>query len=104
MQSVQNRRGTIAVTNTYDANGRVHLQQDPDGTHQFDYALNGTQVVSTNLKDPRGYVEHITFDAAGYPTSKTLAYGTPNAQTTTFVRGQDELVTQITDPMGRVTT
>ena len=104
MQTIQDRRGTLILTNTYDGNGRIHQQTNPDGTSTFDYTLDGGgNVTATNLTDPRGNIERIVFDSAGYPTSKTWAYGTPLAKTVSYVRGQDELITATTDALGRTT-
>jgi RHS repeat-associated protein len=43
------------------------------------------------------------FDAAGYLTSLTRANGTALAQITTYTRNAGELLTSITDPLGRTT-
>jgi len=108
LKTVQDRNGNIVVTNTYDqtfnSKHRILQQQTPDGTWAFAYTVDSSdKVTATNLTDPRGGTEHIEFDAAGYPVLKTRASGTAIAQTTTFTRGQDELVTSMTDPLGRVT-
>jgi len=106
MTSVIDRRGNTRMTNVYDTNGRVHTQTYFDGTFfQFDYTLGGNgKVTTTDATNERGYVTHMVFDAAGYTTAVTHAYGTALAQTTTRVRGQNELVTSTTDPLGRTTT
>lgn len=98
--TVTDRRGKVVVTiNTYDSEGRVVQQTLGDGAvYHWIYGSNYTDVT-----DPRNHVRHIVFDTAGYPLSVTRAYGTNIAQATTFVRGQDELVTLKTDSLGRQT-
>ena len=100
LNSVTDRRGNVVIAiNTYDGQGRVTKQTLGDGAvYHWTYGSNYTDVT-----DPRNHVRHIVFDAKGYPLSVTRANGTPIAQTTTFVRGQDELVTLKTDPLGRQT-
>lgn len=101
LQTVTDRRGNVVITiNTYDSQSRVVQQTLGDGAvYHWSYGSNYTDVT-----DPQNHVRHIVFDAQGYPSSVTRANGTSIAQTTTFVRGQDELVTQKTDPLGRQTT
>lgn len=107
MRTVVDRKGTTMVTNDYDVNTqRVQKQTypGPDGYYQFTYVLGGSgNVVTTDAMDTNGITEHLTYDAAGFPLTRTHAYGTPLAQTMTYVRGQDELITSQTDPLGRVT-
>ncbi|TLY51683.1 MAG: RHS repeat protein, partial [Gammaproteobacteria bacterium] len=89
MLTVQDRRGNIVTTNRYDANQRVSQQTLADGAlYQFAYTLSGTSVSATAVTRPNNAVHYLAFDAAGYPSSITDAYGTSLAQTTTFVRGQ----------------
>ena len=106
MKTVVDRSGNTVVTNDYYADQRVQKQTYPDGkTYQFAYTIGGNgKITSTDATDENNHVERFTFDAAGYPLSITHAYGTPLAQTTSYVRGQDELVTSMTDALGRVTT
>lgn len=96
------RRGNLVVTNTYDAAtpfNRVTQQTLPDGSYNFSYHSGYTDVT-----DPRGNVRHIVFDSKGYPISVTRANNNSTlAQTTTFVRGQNELITLKTDSLGRRT-
>ncbi len=105
MLTVVDRRGNTVTTNQYDANQRVKQQTLADSAvWKFSYTLSGSTVTATDVTRPNNEIDHYTFDAAGYPLTKTRAYGTPLAQTTTNVRGQQELVTSATDPFGRTTT
>src|SRR5207247_4214891 len=66
------------------------------------------KVIQGDVTDPRGDVRRLTFNAAGYLSTDTRAYGTPLAQTITYVRGTDlgeahNLVRRITDQLGRTT-
>ena len=104
MLTVVDRRTNTMVTNQYDSNNRVFLQTYPDSTsYHFAYTLAGNVVTATDVTDTRGNVKHLTFDAAGYPLTITKASGTALAQTTTYVRGQNELVTSMSDALSRVT-
>ncbi|RJQ92367.1 hypothetical protein D5S19_00970 [Amycolatopsis panacis] len=99
-------RGTVFSTNTYDANGRVTKQANADGTFfKIDYTTGAAgNVTETRLTDPRGTVRRLTFNAAGFTTSDTAAFGTPLAQTTTIARDPaSNVVTSTTDPLGRRT-
>jgi len=106
MQTMQDRRGTVWVTNQYDANGRVTKQTYADNTsYQFAYTTNSSNVVtSTAVTDPNGNQEQVAFDPiSSYPSSITEAYGTPLVQTTTFNREASGLVDNETDALGRTT-
>jgi len=102
MQTVIDRRGNTKVTNQYNSSGAVIQQTLPDGVYKWSYTVSGSRV-TTDITDPRNNVRHVTFDSSGYPTSVTSAYGKPIAQTTTYIRGQNELVTAKTDALGRQT-
>ncbi len=94
------------LTNTYDANGRVTLQTFVDGTTwQYAYTLDANgQVTQTDVTNPRGFVERLTFDTAGYPLSSTPAFGTSLAQTTSYSRDTTtHRPTRITDALARHT-
>ena len=103
MQTVIDRRGNTKVANQYTSNGGVIQQTLPDGVYKWSYTVSGSTVTATDITDPQGNVRHVTFDSAGYPTSVTSAYGKPIAQTTTYTRGQNELVTAKTDALNRRT-
>ncbi|MET3653896.1 RHS repeat-associated core domain-containing protein [Dyella japonica] len=107
MLTMQDRRGTVWVTNQYDANGRTTKQTYADNTsNQFAYNLDANKkVTSTIVTDPNGHQQQIVFDpTSGYPSSVTAAYGTSLAQTTTFVREASGLVDSATDALGRTTS
>lgn len=107
MLTMQDRRGNVWVTNQYDTNGRVIKQTLTDGAaYQFAYSTDsGNQVTATTVTDPLGNQEKLSFDSVShYPVSDTHAYGTPLAQTTTYVRESSGLMDSITDELGRVTT
>ncbi|MET9259497.1 RHS repeat-associated core domain-containing protein [Amycolatopsis sp. NPDC004079] len=99
-------RGTVYSANTYDANGRVTKQTNADGTFfTIDYTTGAAgNVTETRLTDPRGTVRRLTFNAAGFTTSDTAAFGTPLAQTTTITRDPtSNAVTSTTDALNRRT-
>lgn len=99
-------RGSVYSTNTYDANGRVAKQTNVDGTFfKIDYVTGSSgNVTETRLTDPRGNVRRLTFNAAGFATSDTAAFGTPLAQATTIARDPaSNVVTSVTDALGRRT-
>ncbi|HKY23088.1 MAG TPA: kelch repeat-containing protein [Vicinamibacterales bacterium] len=107
MLTVKDPRGIVYLTNEYDPAGRVIRQTQADsGTFQFDYTIDGTGTITqTDVTDPRGTVRRIVFNGAGYTLSDTRAFGTPLAQTTTYVRqANTNLPLSITDSLGRKTT
>ncbi|HET9387218.1 MAG TPA: RHS repeat-associated core domain-containing protein, partial [Gemmatimonadales bacterium] len=104
--TIKDARGIVFLTNHYDGNGRVDLQTQADNTtFQFAYTLDAQgRVTQTDLTDPRGFVRRVTYDpAAGYLLTDTAALGTPLARTTTLVRNSNNLVTRVTDGLGRNT-
>ena len=105
LDTITDARGYVVADNTYNGAGQVTNQTSANGgTYQFAYASisGGTQ---TTVTDPLGDESQFDFDANNYETSQTLAYGTPDAQTTTLTRGPtSQFVTQTTDPLGRVTS
>src|SRR5439155_404765 len=105
--TVKDARGIVWLKNmTYDAKVRVTRQTFVDDTfYDFAYTLDANgKVIQTDVTNPRGYVRRVTFNAAGYVMTDTQAYGIPAlAQTTTYVRGVDNLITSMTDALGRVT-
>lgn len=106
MLSLQDRRGNLQVTNQYDANGRVTQQTYADHTsYQFAYTTDSNNnVAATTITDPNGNQEQVAFDpVSGYPSSDTRAYGTPLAQTTSYVREPSGLLDSMTDALGRTT-
>ncbi|WP_284384661.1 DUF6531 domain-containing protein, partial [Dyella flava] len=106
MLTMRDRRGTVWVTNQYDTNGRVVQQTYADNTsYQFAYTTNSSNVVTaTTVTDPNGNQEQLAFDpVSSYVASDTRAYGTPLAQTTTYVREPSGLIDSETDALGRTT-
>ncbi|CAJ3476360.1 RHS repeat-associated core domain protein [Burkholderia pseudomallei] len=106
MQTMQDRRGHVWVTNQYDANGRVTKQTYADTTfYQFVYTTDSNNnVTATTVTDPNGNQEQVAFDSvSGYPSSDTRGYGTSLAQTTTFNREPSGLVDSVTDALNRTT-
>ena len=107
MLTMQDRRGNIWVSNQYDSNGRVIQQTFADQTnYHFAYATDSSgSVTATTVTDPNGHQEQVTFDPVSkYPLTDIYAYGTPLAQTTTYVREASGLVDSVTDALGRTTT
>jgi RHS repeat-associated protein len=102
---VTDKRGNMAIQNTYDANGRVSQQQLADGSiWKFSYVLNPAgNVTQTTVTDPRGYQRQHTFNAYGYPTQTILAIGKPEQQTITTTYNAANLPLQVTDALGRQT-
>jgi RHS repeat-associated protein len=106
MATAKDARGVVYLTNTYDANNRVSKQVLGDGgTYQFTYVTDAADhLTETRLTDQRGTVRRVTYNAQGYSTSDTTAYGTSLAQTTTLTRDPvSNLPTSTTDPLGRRT-
>lgn len=105
MLTVKDRRGTIMVTNEFDANGRVSRQTLADGgIFAFAYTLDANgKVTQTDIIDPRGNVERKQFNAVGYLTGRTAALGKPEQQTIAYTRNAANFVTMATDALGRMT-
>ncbi len=105
MLTLKDARGIVYLTNEYDGNGRVIRQTQADATtYQFAYTLDGAgRVAQTDITNPRGYVDRLTFNTSGYPTSHVEAVGTAQERTTTFARRTDNLLESTTDPLNRRT-
>jgi RHS repeat-associated protein len=106
MRTARNPRNITYVTNDYDANGRVTLQTQADGTtYHFGYALDSNgRVIQTDVTNPRTFVRRLTFNASGYVLTDIKAFGTSIAQTTTFERqAGTNLPLTVTDPLNRKT-
>jgi YD repeat-containing protein len=104
MLTIKDARGSIVLTNHYDANGRVDLQTYPDSsTTQFAYTVGGSgNVTQTDATDRRGNVRRVQFDANGYITSDTFALGKTEQQTYTFsYQSGTNFLTDATDAAGR---
>ncbi len=107
MLSIKNPRGIVYVTNEYDSKGRVIRQTHADGgIYTFTYTLDTHgKVTQTLIIDPLGHKRLVTFNADGYTTTDTAAYGTSLAQRTSYARlSGSNLVANIVDALGRRTT
>ncbi|HEV8545517.1 MAG TPA: IPT/TIG domain-containing protein, partial [Candidatus Limnocylindrales bacterium] len=106
MKTLKDARLITFLTNDYDANGRVQKQTQADGsTYLFAYTTDANgKVVQTDVTDPRSIVRRLTYDAAGFSLTDTRAFGTAQAETTTYVRqASGSLPTSVTDALGRRT-
>jgi RHS repeat-associated protein len=107
MRTARNPRNIVYINNDYDANGRVSLQTQADGTtYQFAYTLDSNgRVIQTDVTNPRGFVRQMTFNASGYVLTDTRAFGTPIAQAMTYERqAGTSLPLSVTDALNRKTT
>ncbi|MFD8970685.1 RHS repeat-associated core domain-containing protein [Streptomyces sp. NPDC059568] len=100
-------RGITYMANTFDADGRVREQTLTEGAkYTFDYTKTGTgvgRVTSASVTEPGGAVRRVEFDADGYGTSDTQAYGSTLARKTVYQRGSYHRIDAVTDPYGRRT-
>lgn len=106
MTSITDPKGIMYLTNKYDSNGRVIEQTQADGsTYEFSYTLDANnQVTRTDITDPRGDTRRTSFNKDGYPTSDTVALGTPQEQTTTYnLQTGTNFLLSAADSLGRVT-
>jgi RHS repeat-associated protein len=107
MRTIRDPRNIVYLTNDYDANGRVQTQTQADSTtYQFAYTLDANgKVIQTDVTNPRGFVRRLTFNGSGYALTDTRAFGTPLAQTMTYVRqAGTNLLLSVTDALNRKTT
>ena len=117
MTSIIDPRNITYLTNQYDSSNRVIKQTQADnGTYMFNYTTDGSgNITETDVTDPNGNVRKVAFNTpptnpsgfitGGSSSSVTYAYGTPQAATYTksYQTGTD-LLTSVTDPLGRVTS
>ncbi|MBI1896903.1 MAG: Ig-like domain-containing protein, partial [Acidobacteria bacterium] len=105
MLTVRDARGIVHVTNEYDANGRVSRQMLVDGAvWTYAYTLNHQgNVKSSDATNPRGTVIKKTFNSDGYTLTDTLVSGRDQIKTTFDRQAVTNLVTRVTDPLGRKT-
>jgi YD repeat-containing protein len=106
METLKDARQIVYLTNEYDGNGRVQKQTQADSTfYLFNYTLNGSNVIQTDVTNPRGHVSRSTFNADGQITSHIKALGTSEEQTTTYVRQTGtNLLLSVTDDLNRKTS
>ncbi|HKY26732.1 MAG TPA: RHS repeat-associated core domain-containing protein [Pyrinomonadaceae bacterium] len=105
--TIKDARGTVFLTNEYNAHGRVSRQTLANGsTYQFAYTLGGNgKVTQTDVTDQRGNIRRLTFNSNGYWLTDTYALGKPEQQTYTYERqAGTNLVLSATDPLGRKTS
>jgi RHS repeat-associated protein len=105
--SIKDGRNIVYLTNQYDATNRVTQQTlaDPAATYTFGYTTdpNGS-ITQTDVTDPLAHVERFAFNSDHYVTSRTEAYGTALARTTTTTRQTaSNLVTAAVDGLSRRT-
>lgn len=106
MSSAVDARGNTEFTNTYDSDGLVAAQAIGSSTETYSYTENAAgQITQTQLTDPHGAVDTVTFNAHQEPINETLGSGSALEQTTSFVYdpNTNELTSE-TDPLGRTTT
>jgi RHS repeat-associated protein len=104
LASIKDNANVVYLANVY-TNGRVTEQTLAEPAHKylFGYTVNGAgKVTQTDITDPRGMVERLTFNSDGYVLTDTDALGTPLQRTSTFERQLgSNLVTAYTDGLGR---
>src|SRR5215831_1441063 len=61
------------------------------------------KVTQTTVSDPLGRARQVSFHASGYPASDTQAAGSALAQTWSYERQADGLLSASVDPLGRRT-
>jgi RHS repeat-associated protein len=61
-------------------------------------------ISQVDVIDPRGFTRRVVFNQNGYTTSDTRALGKPEQETTTYAYSADNLISSVTDQLGRVTT
>lgn len=106
MLTLKDARGIVFLTNQYDANGRVSLQTQADGSqYQFAYTLDVTGKVSeVTVTDPRGTQRHAVYNTAGYMTTDTAAVGQPEERTVTYAwQSGTNLLQAVADGLNRQT-
>lgn len=106
MKTIKDARQIVYLTNDYDENGRVAKQTQGDGsTYQLAYTLDGTgKVTQTDVTDPMGIGERVTFYGSGYWQSDIRARTLPEQQTTTVERNAaTNRITALIDPLNRRT-
>jgi YD repeat-containing protein len=119
MTTIQDPKGITYLTNYYDSNNRVYKQVQADSsTYLFNYVnaggtslcagtcpISGSNIIETDVTDPRNYVRKVTFNSDGYPTADTHALGQTEQQTVTYNLQQGSgLVLSMTDALGRQTS
>ncbi len=106
MTTIKDARGIVYITNEYDTTGKVTRQTMVDGgVYQFDYTMNGSDIVQTDLTDPRGKVRRVAFNADRQIISDTRALGLPEEQVTTYdLQSGTNLRQSTVDALNRTTS
>jgi len=107
MKTIKDPRNIVYLTIDYDASGRVQTQTQADTpatTYQYAYSTSGNGDPQTDITDPRGNIQRVTFNADGYAKTEIDAVGKPEQQTTTFEHDSGtDLLTATVDPLNRRT-
>lgn len=104
--SIKDGRNITWLTNEYDTSNRVTQQTlaDPNATWGFAYTTSGGNITQTDVTNPRGHVERLSFNADHQIVTASQAYGTSLQRTTTITRQAGSgLVTAVVDPLNRRT-
>jgi RHS repeat-associated protein len=108
LATVADARGIVFVSNRYGADRRVVEQTlaDPAARYQFAYTQNAAGgIAQTEITDPRGVVERLTFNDDHYVTGQVEAVGLAEERATLFERQpRTNFVTAEVDALGRRTT
>ncbi|SHG80911.1 RHS repeat-associated core domain-containing protein [Streptoalloteichus hindustanus] len=106
LKTITDPRGTRYLLNEYDDKGRVRAQTAADGgVTKFEYVDANGVITETKMTDPRGAVRRFAFNDKGQLASDTKAFGTSDAQTTSFEYETDGVRRKaVTDPLKRKTT
>jgi RHS repeat-associated protein len=108
MATIKDGRNFVYLTNEY-TNGRVTRQTlaDPNATYTFAYTLDAStppNVTQTDITDPRGHVERLSFNSDHYLVTDVEAVGTDRQRTTTYERPtHNNFVGAIVDGLNRRT-
>jgi RHS repeat-associated protein len=90
---------------TYQTSGRLASvsSQLPDSGYQYSY-FGSTYVSQVNVTLPDNSVRSLLFNSAGYVTDDRRAFGLSIQENTSYIRNANNLVTSMTDPLGRQTS
>jgi YD repeat-containing protein len=106
LATIKDGRDIVYLTNVYTS-GRVTQQTlaDPGAVYHFAYTVDGAgKITQTDVTNPRGVVERLTFNSNHYEVSDIEAVGTPQQRTTTTERqAGSNLVTAVVDGLSRRT-
>jgi RHS repeat-associated protein len=115
LSAIYDQRGNRMLFNEYDSiedssgtgigtSGKVVRQTLADGAvyeMQYDHVDGNTR--GTLVTYPDGSQRRVEFNGGLYPTSDTLGYGSPIAQSIRFERDASDRITARVDPIGRRT-